>query len=336
MPKKIKNRVSANIQHQILELSREGFSGNEIGSKLGISPRTAHKYIKLGRIVENHKYEKCGVKKKLKRKHLLRINRFLKENSSSSLIKIIEKCNLECSPATLSRFLHDNNIKKIKKKKKPLLNENHLEKRIFFCKKYGLWKKRWSKVVFTDEKKFNLDGPDGYNYYWSDITKDEKLFYSKRPNSKKSVMVWGAFCNKKKISLIVLEGKMNSEKYMGIIENNFLHDLRSSNLDNFYFQQDNCPIHVSEDSLEKFQELKIDLLYFPPCSPDMNPIENIWGYLVREVYANGKQYSSVPELKKAIFGAWNNLPSDFLRKLIKSMPNRINECIRNGGGNTHY
>ena len=63
MPKKIKNKTSATIQHEILKLSREGFSGNEIGVKLGISSRTAHKYIKLGTIDENEKYRKCGPKK---------------------------------------------------------------------------------------------------------------------------------------------------------------------------------------------------------------------------------------------------------------------------------
>ena len=77
----------------------------------------------------------------MRRKHLLRIKRFLAENSSSSLNKMIEKCNLNCSPATLSKFLHDNKIRKINKKKKPLLNENHLEKRIFFVKNMGSGKK---------------------------------------------------------------------------------------------------------------------------------------------------------------------------------------------------
>jgi len=46
-------------------------------------------------------------------------------------------------------------------------------------------------VVFSDDKKFNLDIPDGYNYYFHDIRKEEG-FLSHYHTCADGVMVWGA------------------------------------------------------------------------------------------------------------------------------------------------
>ena len=49
-------------------------------------------------------------------------------------------------------------------------------------------KEKWETVVFSDEKKFNLDGPDGSQSYWDDLRKEKQLF-SKRLFGGGSVMV---------------------------------------------------------------------------------------------------------------------------------------------------
>ena len=49
----------------------------------------------------------------------------------------------------------------------------------------------WKKVVFTDEKKFSLDGPDGYKYYFHDLRKEER-FLSRRQCGGWSIMLWGS------------------------------------------------------------------------------------------------------------------------------------------------
>ena len=36
------------------------------------------------------------------------------------------------------------------------------------------------KVIFSDEKRFCLDGPDGYRNYWRDLRRDP-LIFAKRP-----------------------------------------------------------------------------------------------------------------------------------------------------------
>ena len=47
-------------------------------------------------------------------------------------------------------------------------------------------------VFYSDEKKFNLDGSDGFQYYWADKSMPPETF-SKRLSGGGSIMIWGAF-----------------------------------------------------------------------------------------------------------------------------------------------
>ncbi|TMS32288.1 hypothetical protein L596_000151 [Steinernema carpocapsae] len=67
----------------------------------------------------------------------------------------------------------------------------------------------------------------------------------------------------------------------------------------------------------------------------MNPAANLRGILVRAVYANGKQYNSVEELRKTIQKAWDGITPENLMKLSRSMPTRVAELFENRGSRTH-
>jgi hypothetical protein len=57
-------------------------------------------------------------------------------------------------------------------------------------------------------------------------------------------------------------------------------------------QQDNAPIHTAKSNMSRFKSRNINVMDWPALSPDLNPFENLWGILAREVYADGKQYNS--------------------------------------------
>ena len=102
------------------------------------------------------------------------------------------------------------------------------------------------------------------------------------------------------------------------------------------FNKDNASIHSSASTKAFFRENEINVMEWPACSPDLNPIENLWGILVRDVYAHNKQYGNVNELKVAIQQAWNNVKVETLENLVKSVPNRLIEVINVKGASTHY
>lgn len=190
-------------------------------------------------------------------------------------------------------------------------------------------------MIFSDEKKWNLDGPDGNQYYWHDLRK-EPLIFSKRNFGGGSVMTWGAFSGYGKVGLTFIEGRMNSVDYQNIIGDqldDFYPQIRNPPLD---FQQDNAKIHVSRSTKAWFQRRNQPVLDWPSRSPDLNPMENLWTIIARRVYENNQQYATVDELKRAIWDAFLSVPQDVIDNLVRSMPNRMFQVINRNGGLTDY
>lgn len=68
---------------------------------------------------------------------------------------------------------------------------------------YPNWNFEWSYVVFSDEMKFNQDGPDGFKYYWNDVRREKETSLS-RYRCGGSVMIWAGIIALGKKSLALL------------------------------------------------------------------------------------------------------------------------------------
>lgn len=193
----------------------------------------------------------------------------------------------------------------------------------------------WKRTIFSDEKRWSLDGPDGLGYYWKDNTRGGR-WLPQRQRGGGSIMVWAGFCAYGKLSLEFVSGFVNAESYQDILERRLLPFLEDGGVQNAIFQQDNAPSHTAVSTKEWFNSHKIGVLDWPARSADMNPIENVWGALSREVYRDGRQFDDLEELKEAIFYAWENIDMKYLKKLSAGMPKRLIECIEKKGAVTSY
>ena len=85
-----------------------------------------------------------------------------------------------------------------------------------------------------------------------------------------------------------------------------------------------------------FETNKIDVLVWPPQSPDLNPIENLWQHLKKKLADYKTEPCGILELWERVEVEWNKIPVDICTKLIESMSNRIAEVLKAKGGYTRY
>ena len=216
------------------------------------------------------------------------------------------------------------------------------------CKKHRAWVavhenwtlENWNAVVYSDESKFNLCGSDGIQWCYRGPGEelDEWNVRQKIKHGGGCVMVWGCMTLHGFGRLCSVEGRMNAVQYISILEDSFLGTLQDQNINHhdIYFQQDNDPKHTSKLAKAWFQDNHIDVLDWPPNSPDMSIIENAWMQLASHMTLQNPCPSNTTKLFSAFQEEWAGLSKDYCASLYKSIPHQIKALSLAKGKWTKY
>ena len=323
MPKGI--YLSDDEKKKIIELSLQGQNPYNIGKIINRHHQTISHFlanpIDYGKCIRN-----SGRKPILGKREKRSIIKMAKceEMSTRQISRTLVSAASHC---TIWRTLTKSTMRYGTKKKVPYLKEHHKSARINFAKMILTeGPDFWSKIVFSDEKRFCLNGPDGYRHYWHDIR--EPVEYFNLEKFSKGIMVWGAISMNGERSLQFVEGKINSQKYQNILNEGFLTRWNSNTT---YFQQDNATPHVSISTRSWMEVNNINVLDWPAISPDLNIIENIWGILAGRIYRNQSKFIDLDNLKEAIIREWNAVTNDEILTLYKSFPMRLTNVLCSNG-----
>jgi len=221
--------------------------------------------------------------------------------------------------------------------KKPLLSKKNRRSRLNFAKTHLHWTEHdWKKVIWSDESKFSLFKSDGIVYVRRPANQRLNPKYT-CPTVKHgggSVMVWGCFSGYGMGPLYKIEGIMDRFKYKDILENQMVPYADETMPLRHVFQQDNDPKHSSRYVKAWLRQEQINTMDWPSQSPDLNPIENLWEIL--DLKIRGKLYHNNAELFNALKEAWTTMDAALISKLLRSMPKRCQDVIKNNGYFTKY
>ena len=70
------------------------------------------------------------------------------------------------------------------------------------------------------------------------------------------------------------------------------------------FQDDGASCHDSQEVIDFCAEKGINRPFWPPCSPDMNPIEYVWGWVNDKLFKLPTKPQTIQELEVELTRLW--------------------------------
>lgn len=148
-------------------------------------------------------------------------------------------------------------------------------------------------------------------------------------------MVWGSMGWNGVGTLEFIDGIMTKEVYRDLLKRNLRQSATKVGMGRkFTFQHDGDPKHTAKIVSKWLKDNKIKVLDWVAQSPDLNPIEHLWGTLKRRVA--DRKPTNTASLKTVITEEWDNIDQSVIKRLVESMPRRIQAVIAAKGGHTKY
>lgn len=162
---------------------------------------------------------------------------------------------------------------------------------------------------------------------------DKNHFQVTHQSGRKTVPVWAWFSASGAGDFVQIDGRFVKEKYLDILNNILLPSIeRRFPNRRVKFIQDNSPIHKAIVVRQWFREHpNIQVLPWPPKGADMNPIENVWGDMVKDL--EGSAATTKEELFEKVSSIWERYRGrpNYWRKLAYSMVKRL-DLVREAQG----
>ena len=356
----------------IILLHKNGKSYNYIAHHMGVDARTVSKWVKryqneghLNICTENR-----GRKRKLsdasaeKARALLLSGEFA--GAEKVALEMLKQDNIKVSASTIIRSAKRVSahvgapIRCSRAKPVKQLNAATIQKRLGFATANK--STNWSATMFVDRKKFLFFYPKTCVHHmgWVEVGKGGRT--APKVNNPMVVNLYAGITRYGPTKVHIVAGtskhKSNYKNTKGDPSRNItlkeMEDVllltllpegrrifSAQGISSFKVLLDNDPCHKNgfANAIEKWQKLHPGCVVskvanYPPHSPDLNPIENVWSWVQRKVQE--KACANFEEFKHEVIKTFKELPKHMIDNLYGSMVKRMAAVVQNSGGKTKY
>jgi transposase len=237
------------------------------------------------------------------------------------------------------------------------LTEKNKEQRLDFCRQN--LDRDWDHVMITDRKKFLFQYPGAKVKAVQWLEKGQQ-WEARKVNHAEGVNVYAGLTSYGVTSMHEVTGtsrlttnfktlkgqksrSISQSEYMNVLEGTFLREgtsiFKKQGVEPWVLQQDGDGAHNRAGSViaswNRQHGATIGILpKWPPNSPDLSPIENLWSWTQNRINARGCK--TFDEFKAAVKEEWSHITPAMAARYMSSIPKRLKDCLKANGKMTNY
>ena len=234
------------------------------------------------------------------------------------------------SKSTIKQILNENDIFHFEKTSACLFTAEHKQNRVFFCNRFiHVPYRNLPFIIFTDESSVSID--PGRVGVWRRRGFHPQGSFAETPQKQVTLMVWGAIGPRGfRTPLIKVDGNINAYKYVETLaREGILRIIQQEFGTHFVWMQDNAPSHAAKLTRDTLFRFIPQVLDWPPRSPDLNPIENLWDILKDRL--GNDVYENEDQLFARLKYEWEHIPAEIVHECYSAFLARCIVCARHNG-----
>ncbi|GFV66210.1 transposable element Tcb2 transposase [Trichonephila clavipes] len=218
--------------------------------------------------------------------------------------------------------------------------QQHRTARLQWCCEHHNWTEQdWACVLFSDEGRFSLSSDCRRQLIWREngtAYRPENIQEKDRYPTCSIMMCAGIVINGHTRLHVVANGTMTGQRYIDEVLLPYVRLFRGAVGDKFVFMDDNATCYRTLAVQDCLDSEGIQRLVWPARSPDLNPIENVWDALGRQISGRNYPPTNKNTLIRALTEEWDQLPQQLLDNVVQSMVRRVECCMTLHGGHIPY